>query len=369
MNDASRYLAAAQAAAQVLTGPPRSWFPAGDPGNWVNNYEDFWRTPNILGALVRLMKADGSRTYEQTVLGGRASFDQYWEPQWGTPSYYDDEGWWGMSFLDADALLGASGGWTGRAVNVFNDLVAGWDGVNRGGVWQMRNPKSYPTNFKGSISNELYMALGARLASSPGVAPDPAYLAGARAVWAWLDASGLIDDQGLIWGELDANGQVYRPNVPCTYTQGVVLTGLWGLYAASADAALLDRAQQIAQGAIDHMTWPGSILRESCEVNGSCGPSDTNPALFKGIYARSLAELAVNLRSTGSPARVAAADAYAAFLRTNADAVLANYPGGVYGMDWHTPSHGYQPTGNTVYDGCLQFSAIELFLAAERVGA
>ena len=364
MSDAADYLAAAQSAATVLT---TKWFPESGPQTWVGTYWDFWRTPNLIGALIRLMTAEGSQTYVSTVNAGPLAFDPYWTPPY-SPGYYDDEGWWAMQFLDAHTFFQGTGpdGWTKRAIAVYQDMAAGWDDVCEGGVWQERNPKSYPGNFKGSISTELYMAIGGRLANLAGIPSDPSYLSGAQRAWAWIDKH-LVDENFLIWGQLDAHGQIYRPNVPHTYTQGVVLTGRWELYLASKDTSLLDAAQSGAQAAIDHMTWPGGILREPCEVDATCGPSDSNPALFKGIYARSLAALVVGLRGTGDQARIAVADTFAAFLRANADAVIANFPGGIFGMDWHQPQPNYQPTGNTVYDGCLQFSALELFLAAALV--
>src|SRR5262245_32673165 len=101
---------------------------------------------------------------------------------------------------------------------------------------------------------------------------------------------------------------------------------------------------------------------------GTCS-NDQDPILFKGIYARCLAEFSCNLAGTNDPARVAAAKSYAAFLQKNADAVWANYPGGIYGMDWHTPRPAYQPTGVTVYDGSLQSAAVDLFVSAAVVSS
>ena len=131
---------------------------------------------------------------------------------------------------------------------------------------------------------------------------------------------------------------------------------------------LLDSAQSIAQAAIDTMCWPDGILQEVCEKRGNCG-DDQDPILFKGIYVRYLGEFAARLATLRDPARVAAARRYAGFLQLNADAVWANFPGGTYGMDSHTLQADYQPTGNPVYDGSLQSSALDLFISAALVSS
>jgi predicted alpha-1,6-mannanase (GH76 family) len=126
---------------------------------------------------------------------------------------------------------------------------------------------------------------------------------------------------------------------------------------------------KIAGAAIQDMTWPDGILQEVCEKLGSCGPSDMDSPLFKGVYVRYLGEFAVNLATVDDPARVQAAQQYASFLQLNADTLWANYPGQIFGMDWHTPSLAYQPTGVPVYDGCLQMSALDLFISAALVSS
>jgi predicted alpha-1,6-mannanase (GH76 family) len=116
------------------------------------------------------------------------------------------------------------------------------------------------------------------------------------------------------------------------------------------------------------MTWPDGILQEVCEKDGNCG-TDLNPPLFKGVFVRYLGEFTQRLATLDDPARKQAAQRYAVFLQRNADAVWANYPGSthIFGMDWHTPQPNYKPTGCLIYDGCLQSSVLDLFVAAALV--
>jgi predicted alpha-1,6-mannanase (GH76 family) len=180
----------------------------------------------------------------------------------------------------------------------------------------------------------------------------------------------LIDSAGLVWGNLEEDGTVNPQNVARPYNQGAALGALWALYKSSGDIAYLDSGQQVAQAAINTMTWPDGILQEICEKNQNCGPQiDQNPSLFKGVYVRYLGEFASRLATLGDPARVQAAQQYAAFLQHNADTLWANFPGGIFGMDWHTSQPNYQPTGVVIYDGSLQCSALDLFVSAALVSS
>jgi predicted alpha-1,6-mannanase (GH76 family) len=352
------YLGYAGAAAQVLTD---KWFPTDGPTNWVNA-GDFWRAPNLMTALTDLMQLTGSRDYLATATNALAAFSPYFIPG-SSPAYYDDECWWGALFLRLGNLTGDHS-WFSTAGQIFTDLQGGWDNVAGGGVWWMRDPKN-PDNEKGSIENELYMDIAMGLYADGPAGERQTYLDATNQTWQWMQA--LVDSTGLVWGSLNRDGSIKRSNVARPYNQGVILGPLWALYRLAGDTTYLDRAEQIAQAAIDTMTWPDGILREVCEQRGDCGPGDLNPPLFKGVFVRYLGEFAQRLATLDDPARRQTAQRYAAFLQRNADAVWANYPGRIFGMDWHTPQPNYQPSGVLIYDGSLQSSALDLFVAAALV--
>jgi predicted alpha-1,6-mannanase (GH76 family) len=357
------YLGYAEATAQVLT---TKWFPANGPNNWIYNHNDFWRTPNLMSALTDLMQLTGSRAYLQTAVNAKSVFDAYFYPP-NSPAYYDDECWWGALFLRLAALTG-DGAWITPADAIFVDLQGGWDNVAGGGVWWKRWPKSYDGgNEKGSIENELYMDIAMLLYEAKGPSGQSAYLDATNQTWTWMQT--LIDSAGLVWGSLEANGTIKPGNVPRPYNQGVILGPLWVLFQLTGDTTYLDRAEQIVQAAIDKMTWPDGILQEVCEKLGTCGPQELDPPLFKGVFVRYLGEFTQRLATLDDPTRQQKAAEYTAFLQANADALWANYPGGIFGMDWHTPQPDYQPTGTLLYDGSVQSSALDLFVAAALVSA
>jgi predicted alpha-1,6-mannanase (GH76 family) len=354
------YLDYAHAAAKVLT---TKWFPVDGPTKWVDA-SDFWRAPNAMTSLTDLMQLDGTRSYLATADNAKTVFAGNFSPPW-SPSYYDDECWWGACFLRLGALTGDAG-WIGIADQIFDDLRQGWDDVAGGGVWWKRDPKSYSGgNEKGSIENELYMDIAMTLYAAKPPSEQQPYLDAAKQTWHWMQRT-LVQPNGLVWGSLDADGKINPKNAARPYNQGTVLGPLWAMYEAEGDASYLDAAEKIVAAALDTMTWPDGVLREVCEERGDCG-QDHDPPLFKGIFVRYLGEFTRRLATMNDPARRKAAQQYATFLQHNADAVWANFPGGIYGMDWHTPQPEYQPKNDLLYDGPLQSSALDLFVAAALV--
>ncbi len=353
------YLGYAHAAAKTLT---TNWFPTDGPTNWVNQ-SDFWRAPNAMTSLTDLMRLDGTRSYMATAANAKSVFMANFSPP-SSPSYYDDECWWGALFLRLGALT-SDAAWIGIADQIFADLKGGWDDVAGGGVWWKRYPTSYPDNEKGSIENELYMDIAMTLYAAKPPSQRQPYLDAATQTWRWMQA--LVQPNGLVWGSLNQDGTINPKNVARPYNQGTVLGPLWAMYEVAGDTSYLDAAEKIVAAAFETMTWPDGILQEICEQRGTCGPADLNSPLFKGIFVRYLGEFTQRLAAMSDPARRQAAQHYAAFLQRNADAVWANFPGGIFGMDWHTRQPDYQPTGTLLYDGPLQSSALDLFVAAALV--
>jgi predicted alpha-1,6-mannanase (GH76 family) len=362
----SIYLQYAQSAVDVLTS---NWFGPDGPSIWVDQNQDFWRTPNLCTAQTDLMALTGTTTWMETANNAQGVFNEYFQPPWPLPAYYDDEGWWGALFTRLYSLT-SDQNWLTAAAAVFQDLQGGWDDVAKGGVWFQRSPKSYPQNHKVSISNELYLDINMRLwAACTDAQQKASYLETAQTTWTWLQR--LVDENGLVWGQLNEDGtidKVSKGAEPRPYIQGVVLGGLWELYQATGDASHLDAGQKIADAAIANMVWPDGILQDLCEKQGTCSSSDLDPPLFKGIYCRYLGEFATNLVTLSDASRKQAAARYAAFLRKNADAVWANYPATMFGMDWHAPSPNV-PSGVLLYDGSLQSSALDLFIAAAQTAS
>lgn len=359
MSETNPYLGYAQAAADVLT---ERWFTPDTPGYWVP--DDFWRTPNVMTALNGLMELTGSDAYQPTLDAGLAAYGGVY-----APGYYDDEAWWGAAFLRIYARTGRDD-YLSPVVPLFEDLKGGWDDTAGGGVWFKRYPRSYSDNDKNSISTVLFCEIAGGLHATPrGTAEQ---LEWAKKSWAWLKEH-LVDRWGLLWGNTLEDGSIKPDNPPRPYGQGVALGALADLHRATGEAAFIDAAVQLADAAVTSMTWNGGVLRDTGEVLGDFRPTLLDPILFKPIFARYLGEFTVRL--AGMTGREGDARRYAAFLKANADALWANYPGRVYGMDWHTPRPDYQPAttpagrNTDLYNGSLQSGAVDLFVAAARAVA
>lgn len=360
---ATTYLDYASTTRKILE---QRWFGADAPGQWVPG--DYWRTPTICKELVGAMELLGDTDSVATLESAR----QAGEPYIGSCAYYDDESVWGAFFGTAIAFMAArepslKAQYLRDAVAVHDDLHAGWTSSCAGGIWWQRFQDG--GNFKAANSTLGYAETALHLHTATG---DAAYLDDARAAWAWIVSSGLLKADGLVWGGLAADCSLDPTNVPVIALQGNPLTPLWELWVATRDDALLDAAQRIVDVTLATMTWPGTeIFCTPADAGWAGGSPDWrgqhgNETVFKGIFAGFLGPFAANLATVEDPARRAAAARYGAVLRANADALWANYPGHVFGMDWHTPTPGYAPSGDDQVDACLQFGAMAAFLAAAR---
>lgn len=276
---------------------------------------------------------------------------------------YDDEGWWGLTWLNAYQLTGNSS-YLQTAETLFYDINQnGWDGTCGGGVWQSADTS---THLKDAIANELYIGLGAELYRATG---DSGYLngsgttpsgksfnsagsfnSGAEGAWQWLLNSGMITTVSSNPTRMLVNDHITSSCAAATtqkwsYFQGVVLGALGNLYKITGDATTyLTPAEEIAAGVLaDQQTAAGSdqgtystpalldtsgVLSEACDPDTSAdwpsGCSVTNGSVdsflqYKGIFIRNLYCLS-RLDDTGD----SAPSTYAAFIANNATAIFAS---------------------------------------------
>jgi predicted alpha-1,6-mannanase (GH76 family) len=254
-----------------------------------------------------------------------------------TNEYLDDTGWWGLAWVRAYDLTGESR-YLDMAKKTADYMNSYRDGTCGGGVW-WRNDKTY----KNAITNELFIKLSAALHHR--IAGDTVYLQRARDTWQWFQASGMINANNLINDGLDSATCRNNGQTTWTYNQGVILGALVQLHDATGDAALLTKAQQLANASTASSALnPGGILREPCE-DGNCGADGPS---FKGIYVRNLGELDRAL--TGRP--------YRAYLQRQVDAMVARDRTTLdqYGLHWNGPFDQV--------DAARQHSALDAHVAA-----
>lgn len=212
---------------------------------------------------------------------------------------------------------------------VFYDLAShGWDTslCDGGMVW---NP--YLAPYKNAITNELYIAASVSMylyfpgddnpspfttdescGRPPAKAHDLLYLENAVKAYDWLKKSNMTNAQGLYvdgfhishWrGGRDGSrgtGQCdVRDETVYTYNQGVVLSGLRGLWDATFSLTYLQDGHALIRNVISATGWENrdsndpwvkyswaglgrnGIMEEACDASGSCSQ---NGQTFKGIW-------------------------------------------------------------------------------------
>ncbi|EFQ99712.1 glycosyl hydrolase [Nannizzia gypsea CBS 118893] len=210
---------------------------------------------------------------------------------------------------------------------VFYDLAArGWDTLLCGGgmIWS-----PWLTPYKNAITNELFISAsidmylyfpgdpidspivesqlqGDGLVSLP---RNPIHLDAAITAYKWLKDSNMTGSNGLYGDGFHIHG--WTPKDPgtgkCdvlntmvyTYNQGVILSGLRGLWLATGKRHYLEDGHNLVKNVIKATGWPaksdhtwhglgrGGVLEEACDSTGLCSQDGQT---FKGIFFNHFAE-------------------------------------------------------------------------------
>lgn len=299
----------------------------------------WWNAANILETTIDYMQRSGSRAYlpivEKTFKESKEAHRKNFINE-----YYDDEGWWAITWIKAYDLTGDSK-YLDMAKIIFADMITGWDDTANGGIWWSKD-----RNYKNAIPNELFLEIAARLHNRiPG---DVVYLEWANKEWEWFKNSGMINESKLINDGLrfdpESNQYVNNDGITWTYNQGVILGGLVALSEANHDPSLLDEAIKIADAVIasSELNVDG-ILTEPCETLAQ--GCDGDQTQFKGIFMKNLKVL---YDKVGDPR-------YQEFMLDNARSVWANSQNdlGQFGVNWSGPFDRSNAS--------IQASAIDVF--------
>lgn len=211
---------------------------------------------------------------------------------------------------------------------IFYELAStGWDNELCGGgmIWS-----PYLLPYKNAITNELFISasigmylyytgdpIHSPFISSGDRVHDPEHLAAAVRGYQWLKDSNMTGVGGLYADGFHISGYrgIGNPGsrkcdelntMVYTYNQGVILSGLRGLWLATNDEEYLRDGHELVEKVMHATGWPkevgslkwaglgrGGVLEEICDARGDCSQ---NGQTFKGIFFHHLAEFCHALR-------------------------------------------------------------------------
>lgn len=220
--------------------------------------------------------------------------------------------WYGTQFRDAAA----------HRARIFYELAsAGWDKAlcDGGMIWS-----PYLLPYKNAITNELYITASIEMyLYFPGDAIDapfvarsqdlqpagnhphsPVHLKAAVDGYAWLKNSNMTGMGGLYADGFHISGWKSSSNpgtrqcdelntMVYTYNQGVILSGLRGLWLATNSEDYLHDGHELVQKVLQATGWPhtssqqwrglgrGGVLEDACDSHGACSQDGQT---FKGIF-------------------------------------------------------------------------------------
>lgn len=294
----------------------------------------WWNAANALWVVIDYSSRTNTTTYLDVLLTtfGKQSKGNFLN------KFYDDEGWWALSWMKAYDLTGDIR-YLSMAKTLFLDMLSGWDTICGGGIWWSKD-----RTYKNAIANALFLTLAARLSQRLTTTEDSrSCLEWASQGWNWFQQSGMLNSHSLVNDGLDSSCQ-NNGQTPWTYNQGVLIGGLVELYRITKDNSYLTTAEAIANATIRTLVDTNGVLQEPCEASdcGADGPQ------FKGIFIRNLSSLY----------EVDTKEAYKAFIMRNADSIWQKNRNdrNQFGLKWSGPVDSV--------DAARQSSALDALNAA-----
>lgn len=185
--------------------------------------------------------------------------------------FYDDNEWVALALIQHYQLTGDPFALS-RAEQLFQLFQYGWDTNPShpcpGGVYWTQASWSHDRN---TISNAPAAEVGLHLYL---ITHQASYLASAKQMYDWVNSC-LLAPNGLYWDHIDLAGNINTTE--WSYNQGVMLGASVLLFRATGDASYLQRAQQIAQTALNYY--------------GTSGRWYTQDVIFNAIFFKNLLQL------------------------------------------------------------------------------
>jgi uncharacterized protein YyaL (SSP411 family) len=178
----------------------------------------------------------GENYWDPTIGDGAGGFSWYYRLRGTGNAYFDDNGWWGIAYLDAYRATGNKR-WlwdAGRALGFIDQF--GWDEEDGGVWWDVA--KDYKTAEP--------LAAGAMIAATLyRIQKRPYFLEIAKRYIGWADAHTRVKSQGNLYGRNATDHTVMD------YVQGMMISADVQLCAATKDQTWCTKAEKIAKASLN----------------------------------------------------------------------------------------------------------------------
>ncbi|KAL2140496.1 hypothetical protein VTI28DRAFT_3739 [Corynascus sepedonium] len=272
----------------------------------------FWWTGAALwSTILDYWRYTGDESYNAVALEGLVHQNgpdlqhPFMSPNWTDGLGNDDHGFWGLSAMLAAELEfpnapGDEPSWIELAQGVFKALEERYLAQTTcdGGLPLQVAPTDDGYNIKNTLSNAIFLNLGARLARYTG---DQTYAEWAEKTWDWLSTIGLVEHYGNFIGVHDRVSAETCTDVnedSWTVNAGVLLEGAAYMYnhtTGDVQSTWRTRIRNItALEFANSFPFTHDDQRILVEYNCEFGsePCDTETHFYKGIYLRALANTA-----------------------------------------------------------------------------
>ena len=202
----------------------------------------WWNSAVLWSTIIDYYRYTADDTYNTLAVQGLTAqngggLDHAFLPaNWTATAGNDDQGFWGIAALQAAELAFPSPpqgqpSWIDLAKAVFDTQAARYvaekDTCDGGLRWQLF-PVDAGYEYKNTISNAVFLNLGARLARYTG---NQTYADWAEKTWTWLATTGLIDDKSNVFDGTNVEGNCTEiVKLQWSYTSGVLLQAAAYMY-------------------------------------------------------------------------------------------------------------------------------------------
>lgn len=270
--------------------------PGGIPGLLPSPYY-WWEAGAMFGALIDYWYYTGDDGYNQLVSDGllfQVGTNRDYMPNNQTLTEgNDDQGFWGLAVMSAAEYNfpnppADKPQWLALAQAVFNTQAARWDtqDCNGGLRWQIYQwNKGY--DYKNSISQACFFALGARLALYTG---NQTYADWAERTWDWMWSTGFINNETyyvIDGAAIGSNCTTFSP-YQFSYNAGGFILGAAAMYNHTESKTWKDRLDGLIKGSeVFFVGDNNDIMSEvACEPVDRCNIDQQS---FKAYLSRWLA--------------------------------------------------------------------------------